>query len=73
MKLIDDAFCYGDAEHEFCLREGYCFLDPFLTEDGLQWCRQNLDGMIARLHPGRMPEEIYSAHQSLESSPFVAV
>jgi hypothetical protein len=62
-KLIHSDFHYGDAEHAFYLREGYCFLDPFLTAEGLAWCQQNLDAMLTRLQPGRNPEEILSAHQ----------
>ncbi len=62
-QIIHDAFRYGDADHGHYLREGYCFFDPFLSNEGLAWCRQNLDAMLARLQPGRNPEEILSAHQ----------
>lgn len=62
-QLIHDDFHYGDDEHEHYLREGYCFLEPFLTDAGLQWCRENIEGMLSRLEAGRKPEEIYSAHQ----------
>src|SRR3546814_17430948 len=40
-----------------------CFLDPFLSEEGLAWCQENLDIMLNHLQPGRNPEEILSAHQ----------
>lgn len=62
-QLIHDDFAYRDAEHDFYLREGYRFLDPFLTAEGLDWCRQNLDVMLGQLQTGRNPEEILSAHQ----------
>lgn len=62
-QLIHDKFLYGDAEHEQYLREGYCLLDPFLSEKGLAWCRQQLETMLVCLQPGRNPEEVLSAHQ----------
>jgi hypothetical protein len=62
-QLVHDDFDYGDAEHAHYLREGYSFLHPFLTAEGLDWCRQNLDVMLGQLQTGRNPEEILSAHQ----------
>ena len=54
-QLIHDAFHYDDAEHSHYLREGYCFLNPFLSDEGLAWCLQNLDRMLLCLQPGRNP------------------
>jgi hypothetical protein len=62
-QLIHDDFQYSDSEHALYLREGYHFFSPFLTAEGLAWCRKNLDAMLERLQPGRNPEEILSAHQ----------
>jgi hypothetical protein len=62
-QVIHPGFLYGEAADAFYLRQGYAFLDPFLSEQGLARCRQNLDAMLARLQPGRNPEEILSAHQ----------
>lgn len=55
-----------DYDHDSYLKEGYSFLGPVLTEDGLAAARENLDRMLADLHPDLKPDEIYSAHQQEE-------
>lgn len=49
--------------HDSYLTEGYCFLGKVLTDDGLEEARDNLNRMIANLHPHLKSDEIYSAHQ----------
>ena len=44
-------------------REGYVLLGRVLTDAGLAEARNQLDRMIANLHPTFKPDEIYSAHQ----------
>ncbi|MSU70066.1 MAG: hypothetical protein EXS39_04680 [Opitutaceae bacterium] len=63
MQLIDKQFRYGEADHEHYLREGYRIFDRFLSPEGLQHCRQQVDRMLAERQPGRRPEDIYSSHQ----------
>lgn len=50
-------------EHQDFLDKGYSFLGKVLTAEGLSLARENLDRMIAELHPTLKADEIYSAHQ----------
>ena len=62
-QIIDGAFHYGDEEHAQYERDGYCLFPRFLTDEGLAECRAEIDGMLARLQPGRATDEIISAHE----------
>ena len=50
--LIHDEFQFGDAEHEFFEREGYCIFNHFLTEEALEEGRSHIDRMIEQRAEG---------------------
>ncbi len=60
--MIDPSFCYSEADHAHYLREGYCFFERFLTEEGLAFGRREIDRMLDQLQPGRSPEHMISCH-----------
>ena len=60
---LHDDFNYTDAHCVRYDRDGYVFLDHFLSDEGLQRCLQQCDRMLGQLHPDRGPETMISAHQ----------
>jgi hypothetical protein len=59
---IDPAFQYGDQQHVHYLEQGYCIFDRFLTAEGLEAGRQQIQRMLTELQPGRSPEDMISCH-----------
>ena len=63
MSLIRESFCYSDADHRDYDELGFKIFEEFLSEEGLEACRHELDLMInEKLQKGRQPDEIISAH-----------
>jgi len=63
MNLISDSFNYTSQDHQEYEDIGYKIFNPFLSKEGLESCRHELDLMInGKLQPGRKPDEIISAH-----------
>lgn len=63
MNRMHAEFRYTAADHDHYQRLGYCLFPRFLSAEAVTFGRRQIDGMLARLQPGRSPDEIYSAHQ----------
>jgi hypothetical protein len=63
MDWVKPSLPYSEASHEHYVKNGYVFLGPTLTPEGLAAARANLDRMLQELHPSLKSTEIYSAHQ----------
>ena len=76
--LVDPGFAVDDSDLSFLAEHGYVLpgrrgergdesTAPFLTGEGLAWCRRNIDGMIADLaasQPDRTPDRMVNQHQA---------
>ena len=63
IRMLDDRFHYGEEEHRHYLRHGYCFFDHFLTEEGLDEGRRQIERMLRQLHQDISPEWIVASHR----------
>lgn len=61
--VIDSSFSYGKTEHAQYEKDGFCIFEKFLTPEALVECRSEIDGMLARLQPGRATDAIIGAHE----------
>jgi hypothetical protein len=61
--LIDESFVYTDEVHAHYEQEGYHIFDTFLTSEGVNFCKTNIERMIGELHPDTLPEEMICPHQ----------
>lgn len=59
---IDPEFQYQAEHHRQYEQQGYCIFDRFLTPEGIEQGRANIDRMIGQLQKGRQSDEIISAH-----------
>lgn len=61
--MIHGGFHYGAAEHAHYENKGYFIFDNFLTDEALDYCREQLERMIGQLNPDFSPDMMIGAHQ----------
>ena len=62
MEILEHQFLYGDKEHAQYVREGYCIFDRFLSNEGLTYCRRQIDRMVDQRHRDISSEAIIGSH-----------
>ncbi len=61
--LIHNDFHYGDVEHAHYEKKGYYIFENFLSDEAIDYCREQLDRMLGELKSDFSPDMMIGTHQ----------